>query len=108
MVLGSIGLLGLVRLLGEEDQAGLVSLKTLNVDREALLREVLAAGVDGDADGGGIKLGDASSLKSNKVRLPRNYLDHVDILYMYLELSEREAAAQAGPAVILYGPDIHD
>jgi len=62
LVLGGIGLLGLVGLAGENDEAGLVLLQALDVGGEALLREVLAAGIDRDTDGASIVLGDAGSL----------------------------------------------
>ena len=47
---------------GEEDKAFPVLLKTLDVDLEGLLVEVLAAGVDGNTDGGSELAGDTSSL----------------------------------------------
>ena len=64
LVLGGIGLGDLVGLAGEDNQASLVLLKALDVDGEALLGEVLAAGIDGDTDGRSIKLGDTSSLSA--------------------------------------------
>lgn len=48
---GSITALGLAVAAGEEDEALLVLLEALDVGLEALLGEVLAAGVDGDTDG---------------------------------------------------------
>jgi hypothetical protein len=62
LVLGGIGLLRLVGLAREDDETGLVLLQALNVGGKALLREVLAAGIDRDTDGAGIVLGDAGSL----------------------------------------------
>ena len=62
LVLGGVGLLGLVGLAGEEDEAVLVGLQALDIGGEALLGEVLAAGINGDTDGGGKELGDAGSL----------------------------------------------
>lgn len=62
VLLGGVGLLGLVGLLGEEDEAGGVSLQALNVGSEGLLGEVLAAGIDRDADGRGVLAGDAGGL----------------------------------------------
>lgn len=63
VLLGGVGLLGLVRLLGEENEAGGVGLQALYVGSERLLGEVLAAGVDRDADGRGVLAGDAGGLK---------------------------------------------
>lgn len=62
LLLGGVALLGLVALLGEQDQALLVGLEALDVGGQGLLGDVLAAGVDGDADGGGVLAGDASGL----------------------------------------------
>lgn len=62
VLLGRVGLLGLVGLLGEEDQAGGVGLEALDVGGEGLLGDVLAARVDGDADGRGVLAGDAGGL----------------------------------------------
>lgn len=62
LVLGGIGLLGLVGLAGEENEASLVVLQALDIGSETLLREVLAAVVDSNADGGGKETGNASSL----------------------------------------------
>jgi len=44
--------LGGLGLAGEEDEASLVGLQALDVGLERLLGQVLAAGVDGDTDGG--------------------------------------------------------
>lgn len=63
LVVGGVALLGLVALLGEEDQALLVGLEALDVGGQGLLGDVLAAGVDGDTDGGGVLAGDASGLE---------------------------------------------
>lgn len=63
LLLGRVTLLGLVALLGEQDQAGGVGLKTLNVGGERLLGQVLAASIDGDTDGRGVKAGDTSGLE---------------------------------------------
>lgn len=64
--LGDVGLgvalLGSVALAGEENQALLVGLEAGDVDGERLLAEVLAAEVDGDADGGSLVAGDTSLL----------------------------------------------
>lgn len=57
-----LALLGVVALAGEDDQALLVGLEALDVGGEGLLTDVLATGVDGNADGGGKALGDASLL----------------------------------------------
>lgn len=62
LVLGGVALLGLVALLGEEDQALLVGLEALDVGGQGLLGDVLAASIDGDTDGGGVLAGDASGL----------------------------------------------
>lgn len=64
LLLGGVALLGLVALLGEEDQALLVGLEALDVGGQGLLGDVLAAGIDGDTDGGGVLAGDASGLDS--------------------------------------------
>lgn len=66
LVLGGVGSLDLVGLAGEDDQASLVGLEALDVGGEALLGEVLTAGIDGNTDGGGIELGNASSLNGEK------------------------------------------
>jgi len=47
---GSVTTLSLAVAAGEEDEALLVLLETLDVGLEALLGEVLAAGIDGNAD----------------------------------------------------------
>lgn len=62
VLLGGVTLLGLVALLGEQDQAGSVGLEALNVDGERLLGQVLATSIDGNADGGGVQAGNASGL----------------------------------------------
>ena len=77
----SVTSLGLARATGEDDEALLVLLEALHVGLEGLLGEVLAAGIDGDANGGCELAGDSSSL----------------------ELSEREASASADTAVVLDG-----
>lgn len=69
VLLGGVGLLGLVGLLGEEDEAGGVSLQALDVGSEGLLGEVLAAGIDRDADGRGVLAGNAGGLKREKKNL---------------------------------------
>lgn len=66
LVLGGVALLGLVGLAREDDEAALVLLEALDVDGERLLRQVLAAGVDGNADGAGVVLGNASGLEREK------------------------------------------
>jgi hypothetical protein len=58
---GGVTLLGLAVAAGEQDQALPVLLETGNVGLEALLGEVLAAGVDRDTDGAGELAGNASS-----------------------------------------------
>ena len=63
LVLGGVLGLDLVGLAGEDDQASLVGLEALDIGGEALLGEVLATGIDGDTDGGSVKLGDTGSLK---------------------------------------------
>lgn len=68
LVLGGVALLGLVALLGEQDQTLLVGLEALDVGGQGLLGDVLAAGVDGDTDGRGVLAGDASGLDSVLVR----------------------------------------
>lgn len=64
--LGDVGLgvtlLGGVALAGEQDQALLVGLEAGDVDGQRLLAEVLAAEVNGDADGGSLKTGDTGLL----------------------------------------------
>lgn len=64
LVLGGVALLGLVALLGEQDQALLVGLEALDVGGQRLLGDVLATSIDGDTDGGGVLAGDASGLNS--------------------------------------------
>lgn len=69
LVLGGVALLGLVALLGEEDQALLVGLEALDVCGQGLLGDVLAASIDGDTDGGGVLAGDASGLGNTLLEL---------------------------------------
>lgn len=57
-----VTLLGGLGLAGEEDKALTVSLEALDVGGETLLGKVLAAGVDGDTDGGCKLAGNTSSL----------------------------------------------
>lgn len=59
----SITVLRLAIAAREEDEALLVFLEALHVGFEALLREVLAAGIDGDTNGGCELTGNASSLE---------------------------------------------
>ncbi len=106
LVLGGVGLLGLVGLAGENDKAGLVLLQALDVGGEALLGEVLAAGIDRDADGGSIELGNAGGLfsRQNPASLHSSAQNGPSKAgSSYLELSQREATAEACPAVILDG-----
>lgn len=58
-----VGLLGLFRVEREDDEAVLVGLQTLNVAVERLLRAVLPAVVNGDADGESLAAVDASKLE---------------------------------------------
>lgn len=58
--------LGLTALAGEDDEALLVGLEAGNVEGQGLLAEVLAASVDGNTDGGSVKLGDTGSLLQKK------------------------------------------
>lgn len=60
----------LTQLTGEEDEAGLVGLQALNVDGERFVGEVLAAGVNGDADRGCELAGDSSFLYDVKTLSP--------------------------------------
>lgn len=75
---GGVTALGLAVTAGEEDKLLPVLLEALDVGLEALLGEVLAAGVDRDTDGGCELAGDASSL----------------------QLSERETTTGAHAAVV--------
>lgn len=59
---GRVAVLGLAGLAGEQDQALLVGLQAGDVGGEALLGQVLAAAVDGNADRLGEAAGDASLL----------------------------------------------
>lgn len=59
---GGVELLELAGLAGEQDQAGLVVLEAGDVGDQGLLRVVGAAVVDGDTDGRGELLGNASLL----------------------------------------------
>lgn len=61
---GGVELLVLAALAGEEDQAVLVLLETSNIGGKGLLRDVLAAVVDGDADCGSELAGNTSLLYS--------------------------------------------
>lgn len=56
-------LLGGLGVAGEEDKTLLVGLQTLDVGLEGLLAQVLAAGVDGDTDGGRELAGDVGGLR---------------------------------------------
>lgn len=112
LVLGGIGLLGLVGLARENNEALLVLLQALDVDREALLREVLAAGIHGDTDGAGIVLGNASSLFPGQKPYSTHQFTSSGAIFRpaepkevspYLELSQREATAETCPAVVLDG-----
>jgi hypothetical protein len=60
---GSVTALGLAVAAGEEDEALLVLLEALDVGLEALLGKVLAAGIDGNADGARELAGNASLWK---------------------------------------------
>lgn len=62
VVTGSVTSLGLAELAGEDDQAGLVVLQSLNVELLALLGPGLPAVVDDDADAEGLLLADTSLL----------------------------------------------
>lgn len=73
-------------LAGEEDQAALVLLETGDVGGERFLRDVLAAGVNGDADCGSELAGDAS----------------------LLQLLEGETAASSRAAVVFDGRASHN
>ena len=63
---GSITALGLAVTAGEEDETLPVLLETLDVGLEALLGDVLAAGIDGDTNGGCELAGNTSSLQLSK------------------------------------------
>lgn len=82
--LGDVGLgvtlLGGVGLAGEQDQALLVGLEAGDVDGQGLLREVLAAGVDGDTDGGSLEAGDTSFLQ--RLLIFKNFLQSAVILLL--------------------------
>lgn len=62
LFLGSITLLGLSDLAGEEDEAGTVFLEAGNVGGEGFGGEVLAAVINGDTDRGRELAGDTSFL----------------------------------------------
>lgn len=66
LVSGGVELLELAALPGEEDQTGLVVVETGDVGSQRFLGVVVAAVVDGDADGGGKLLGDAGFLCTSK------------------------------------------
>lgn len=63
LLLRGVTLLGLVALLGEQNQAGGVGLEALDVGSERFLGQVLTAGINGDTDGGGVLAGDTGSLR---------------------------------------------
>ena len=63
---GGVTVLGLAVAAGEEDKALPVLLEALDVGLEALLGDVLAAGVDRDTDGGCELAGNASGLQLSK------------------------------------------
>jgi hypothetical protein len=65
----SITLLGLVGLLGEHNQAGLVSLQALNVVLQGVLRLIDAAVVNGNADGLSVLGGDTSLLRNQATKI---------------------------------------
>jgi len=112
---GGVALLGLAGLAGEEDQALLVGLEAGDVGGEALLGEVLAAAIDGDADGLGELAGDAGGLvrealvtlscccgfgiRDAACRTTFN----LESCHSYLELSQGETTAGASPPVVLDG-----
>lgn len=120
--LGDVGLgvtlLGGVGLAGEQDQALLVSLEAGDVDGQGLLREVLAAGVDGDTDGRSLEAGDTSFLQ--RLLILKNFLQSAVVFLLrkdysipavrnsYLELSKRETTAGTDLAVVLEGRASHD
>ena len=60
---GRVALLGLLRVAGEDDEACLVRLETLHVDRLALLAQVSPPVVDDDADTTRLLLSDAGLLQ---------------------------------------------
>lgn len=65
---GGVELLELTALAGEEDQASLVVLEAGNVGDQGLLGVVDTAVVNGDTDGGGELLGNASLLYHKKIK----------------------------------------
>lgn len=98
-VLGrGVALLGRLGLAREEDELALVSLQALDVGLERLLGEVLAAGVDRDANGGSELAGNASSLGC-----VRDLAMTVSSKIPYLQLSKGEATASTHAAVVLDG-----
>lgn len=61
--------LGLAALAWEDDQSGLVGFEALDISDERLFAEVLAAGIDGNANGGRDKTGNTSGLYDGSVIL---------------------------------------
>lgn len=110
-----VALLGGVGPAGEEDQAVLVGLEAGDVGGQGFLGEVLAAGVDGDADGAGEGLGDAGLLRwvleyhfsiSDSPRDVKNQDGGIPI--SYLELSQGETTAGTDSAVVANGRASHN
>jgi hypothetical protein len=62
LILTAVKLLVLARAAREEDKTLAVGLEARDVKGERFLRQVLATGVEGDADGGGEFAGDAGFL----------------------------------------------
>ncbi len=93
---------GRLRFLWEEDQAGFVGLQTLDVGGKGFLAEILAAGVDGDADCGSEFAGNAGFLSRNMsaccAPIPGWAVD-----ISHLQLSERDATPSAHATVVLDG-----
>ena len=67
---GRVALLGLLRVTGEDDEACLVRLETLHVDRLALLAQVPPPVVDDDADTTRLLLANTSLLELSQREAP--------------------------------------
>jgi hypothetical protein len=96
---GSVTALGPAVAAGEEDETLLVLLEALDVGLEALLGEVLAAGVDGNADSGCELAGDAS-LCMFVSGSSRSRSRELVMVLCTLQLSQGEATAGADTAVV--------
>jgi hypothetical protein len=91
---GGVAALGLAVAAGEEDEFLPVLLETLDVGLEALLGEVLAAGVDRDTNGGCKLARNTGGYETLAMRMRMRDRERT------LQLSERETTTRAHAAVV--------